>query len=117
MALQTLQLTAGNRLPPCSLSNIQVLLTQEKQREGRAFGDIKLLNEPCKLSLCKGKGLLPHGLVSPTLASRNVSEVEQYLLALGLIRTWKLQSNRPFAQNFVNKSNICIFTRGTSLLP
>ena len=71
MALQTLQLTAGNGLPPCSLSNMQVLLTQEKQREGRAFGDVKLLNETCTLSLCKGNGLLPYGLVSPTLASRN----------------------------------------------
>ena len=35
------------------------------------FRDVKLLNETCPLSLCKGKGQLPHGLVSPTLASRN----------------------------------------------
>jgi len=35
MALQTLQQAAGNRLPHCSLGNVQVLLNQEKQREGR----------------------------------------------------------------------------------
>lgn len=31
--LQTLQLTAGKGVPPSRLSNTQVLLTQEKQRD------------------------------------------------------------------------------------
>lgn len=35
MALQTLHLMAGNGVLPRSSSNMQVLLAQEKQREGR----------------------------------------------------------------------------------
>lgn len=53
----------------------------------------------------------------PEEVGSHVSGVEKYLLALGLIRTWKLQTNSPFPRNFVNKSNICIFPRGPSLLP
>lgn len=82
------------------------------------FGDVELLNETCTLSLCKGEG--PMGWCHPPWPAEigsHVSGVEQCLLVLGLIGTWKLQTNSPPPQNFMSKSNICIFTRGSSLPP